>query len=123
MPLTGKEYAIIEILSLRKGLTLSKEVIMGHLYGGRDEPELKIVDVFICKLRRKMNALKAHPIETVWGRGYVLREPDTKTASLAPEVADLTDDPPTGYVPNITLNKHRRDRKAQSAVRILVPAT
>lgn len=100
--LTGKEYALVEVLSLRKGTTLSKQVLMGHLYGGRDEPEMKIVDVFICKLRKKLTAANAHPIETVWGRGYVLRDPDSKTAmSMAAEMADLSDDPPSGFVPNI----------------------
>lgn len=134
MYLTGKEYALVELLSLRKGTTLSKETIMGHLYGGRDEPEMKIVDVFICKLRKKMNAVHAHPIETVWGRGYVLRDPDAKTSmSMAAEVASLADDPPTGFVSNITLNKFKERQKipyagkerkeAAKAVRIPLPAT
>ena len=80
--LTGKEYQMLELLSLRKGTTLTKEMFLNHLYGGMDEPELKIIDVFICKLRKKLNAaLGRQPgdpdyIETVWGRGYVLREPD-----------------------------------------------
>ena len=75
--LTGKEYGIIELLSLRKGTTLTKEMFLNHLYGGMDEPELKIIDVFICKLRKKLaNASEGRNfIETVWGRGYVLREP------------------------------------------------
>lgn len=75
--LTGKEYAILELLSLRKGTTLTKEMFLNHLYGGIDEPELKIIDVFICKLRRKLSeALDGQDcIETVWGRGYVLRDP------------------------------------------------
>ena len=75
--LTGKEYGILELLSLRKGTTLTKEMFLNHLYGGMDEPELKIVDVFICKLRKKLAAatLGESYIETVWGRGYVLREP------------------------------------------------
>jgi two-component system cell cycle response regulator CtrA len=74
--LTGKEYAIVELLSLRKGTTLTKEMFLNHLYGGMDEPELKIIDVFICKLRRKLaEALNGEDyIETVWGRGYVLRD-------------------------------------------------
>lgn len=73
--LTGKEYAILELLSLRKGSTLTKEMFLNHLYGGIDEPELKIIDVFICKLRKKLcDALGGENyIETVWGRGYVLR--------------------------------------------------
>jgi two-component system cell cycle response regulator CtrA len=74
--LTGKEYSILELLSLRKGTTLTKEMFLNHLYGGIDEPELKIVDVFICKLRKKLaTATRGDQyIETVWGRGYVLRE-------------------------------------------------
>jgi two-component system, cell cycle response regulator CtrA len=76
--LTGKEYAILELLSLRKGTTLTKEMFLNHLYGGMDEPELKIIDVFICKLRKKIAEATGgdHYIETVWGRGYVLREPE-----------------------------------------------
>ena len=76
--LTGKEYAILEMLSLRKGMTLTKEMFLTHLYGGRDEPELKIIDVFICKLRKKLHQAGAPAsgcIETVWGRGYSLRDP------------------------------------------------
>lgn len=76
--LTGKEYSILELLALRKGTTLTKEIFLNHLYGGMDEPELKIIDVFICKLRRKLaDALGTdNYIETVWGRGYVLQDPD-----------------------------------------------
>ena len=75
--LTGKEYAMLELLSLRKGTTLTKEMFLNHLYGGMDEPELKIIDVFICKLRKKLSHAcgGANYIETVWGRGYVLRDP------------------------------------------------
>ena len=75
--LTGKEYGILELLSLRKGTTLTKEMFLNHLYGGMDEPELKIIDVFVCKLRKKLaNATNGENyIETVWGRGYVLRDP------------------------------------------------
>jgi len=76
--LTGKEYQMLELLSLRKGTTLTKEMFLNHLYGGMDEPELKIIDVFICKLRKKLDAASGgqNYIETVWGRGYVLREPE-----------------------------------------------
>src|ERR1700722_18183209 len=75
--LTGKEYQMLELLSLRKGTTLTKEMFLNHLYGGMDEPELKIIDVFICKLRKKLATASSgrNYIETVWGRGYVLREP------------------------------------------------
>jgi two-component system cell cycle response regulator CtrA len=81
--LTGKEYGILELLSLRKGTTLTKEMFLNHLYGGMDEPELKIIDVFVCKLRKKLAAATGgmNYIETVWGRGYVLRDP-------APELED-----------------------------------
>jgi two-component system cell cycle response regulator CtrA len=77
--LTSKEYAILELLVLRQGATLSKETFLNHLYGGLDEPEIKIIDVFVCKLRKKLQeALGSEDedyIETVWGRGYVLRDP------------------------------------------------
>lgn len=76
--LTGKEYQMLELLSLRKGTTLTKEMFLNHLYGGMDEPELKIIDVFICKLRKKLSVATEgdNHIETVWGRGYVLRDPE-----------------------------------------------
>jgi len=80
--LTGKEYQMLELLSLRKGTTLTKEMFLNHLYGGMDEPELKIIDVFICKLRKKLQvSAGAHHIETVWGRGYVLRDPQEGSAA------------------------------------------
>ncbi len=76
--LTGKEYGILELLSLRKGTTLTKDMFLNHLYGGMDEPEVKIIDVFICKLRKKLETAAGgeNYIETVWGRGYVLRDPE-----------------------------------------------
>ncbi|MGB2573688.1 MAG: response regulator transcription factor CtrA [Henriciella sp.] len=83
--LTGKEYQMFELLSLRKGTTLTKEMFLNHLYGGMDEPELKIIDVFICKLRKKLAEATGgqHHIETVWGRGYVLRDPKMKAEAFA----------------------------------------
>jgi len=77
--LTGKEYGILELLSLRKGTILTKEMILNHLYAGMNEPEIKIIDVFVCKLRKKLAQATGgnHYIETVWGRGYVLRDPAT----------------------------------------------
>ena len=79
--LTGKEYGILELLSLRKSTTLTKEMFLNHLYGGINEPELKIIDVFVCKLRKKLAQATGgnHYIETVWGRGYRLRDPDLGT--------------------------------------------
>ncbi len=83
--LTGKEYQMLELLSLRKGTTLTKEMFLNHLYGGMDEPELKIIDVFICKLRKKLSEATVgdNYIETVWGRGYVLRDPEPAVRSHA----------------------------------------
>jgi two-component system cell cycle response regulator CtrA len=83
--LTGKEYQMLELLSLRKGTTVSKEMFLSNLYSGMDEPEIKIIDVFICKLRKKLaNASSGKDyIETVWGRGYVLREPNAVEAKIS----------------------------------------
>ena len=87
--LTGKEYQMLELLSLRKGTTLTKEMFLNHLYGGMDEPELKIIDVFICKLRKKLSEATAgdNYIETVWGRGYVLRDPEPSRAEDPQQIA------------------------------------
>jgi len=84
--LTGKEYGVLELLSLRKGITLGKEMFLNHLYGGMDEPELKIIDAFVCKLRKKLMAATGgdHYIETVWGRGYVMRDPVLAGDQLKP---------------------------------------
>ena len=87
--LTGKEYAILELLVLRKGMVLTKEAFLNHLYGGMDEPEMKIIDVFICKLRKKLAQAGAdNLIGTVWGRGYMIREP-----AIAPEQIPATNAP------------------------------
>lgn len=83
--LTSKEYGILELLTLRKGSLLTKEMFLNHLYGGIDEPDLKIIDVFVCKLRKKLAEATDgfNYIETVWGRGYILRE---DTEEDAPEL-------------------------------------
>ena len=83
--LTGKEYQMLELLSLRKGTPLSKEMFLNHLYGGIDEPEVKIIDVFICKLRKKLaNASNGKNfVETLWGRGHVLRDPVEEEARIS----------------------------------------
>jgi len=77
VPLTRKEYQMLELLSLRKGTMVTKEMFLNQLYGGMDEPVIKIIDVFICKLRKKLSAASNGKdyIETVWGQGYTLREP------------------------------------------------
>ena len=78
LSLSNKEYAILEVLTMRQGTTITKEMFLNHLYGGLDEPELKIVDVFVCKLRKKLAQATGSEkyIETIWGRGYVLRNPE-----------------------------------------------
>jgi two-component system cell cycle response regulator CtrA len=83
--LTGKEYAMLELLSLRKGMTLTKEMFLNHLYGGIDEPEVKIIDVFMCKLRKKLAGASGgkNYIETVWGRGYLLRHPTEEAVKIS----------------------------------------
>ena len=87
--LTVKEYGILELLSLRKGTTLTKEMFLNHLYDGMGEPKLKIIDVFVCKLRKKLAQATggSHYIETVWGRGYVLRDPEVRSGNPAPGIA------------------------------------
>ncbi|MBQ4472447.1 MAG: response regulator transcription factor [Alphaproteobacteria bacterium] len=76
LPLTGKEYALMELLALKKGSTVSKDQFLTHLYGGMDEPEVKIIDVFFCKIRSKIKELSGGEdyITTVWGRGYILQD-------------------------------------------------
>jgi two-component system cell cycle response regulator CtrA len=80
--LTGKEYAIVEALALRKGSALTKEALMNHLYNGLDEPEVKIIDVFVCKVRKKLMLAGAPGrIQTIWGRGYALSDPNPVKAA------------------------------------------
>jgi two-component system cell cycle response regulator CtrA len=83
--LTGKEYQMLELLSLRRGTTITKEMFLSQLYGGMDEPEIKIIDVFMCKIRRKLAIASGGKdyIETVWGRGYLLREPEEVSAKMS----------------------------------------
>ena len=82
--LTDKEYRMLELLSLRRGTTITKEMFLSELYGGMDEPEIKIIDVFMCKIRKKLATASGGKdyIETVWGRGYLLREPEEVKAQL-----------------------------------------
>ncbi|CUH83110.1 response regulator transcription factor CtrA [Thalassovita mediterranea] len=103
--LTGKEYQMLELLSLRKGTTLTKEMFLNHLYGGMDEPELKIIDVFICKLRKKLSVATdgENYIETVWGRGYVLRDPEEERVALENLSADRRGGEDAVAVPDLAL--------------------
>ncbi len=70
--ITRTEWGMLELLALHRGKPVSKERIMSHLYGGEDGPEQKIIDVYACKLRRKLGEAGIY-IETVWGRGYRLQ--------------------------------------------------
>jgi two-component system cell cycle response regulator CtrA len=83
--LTGKEYQMLELLSLRKGTTITKEMFLNQLYGGMDEPEIKIIDVFMCKIRKKLTVASGGKdyIETVWGRGYLLRDPQAVKVKMS----------------------------------------
>ena len=90
--LTGKEYAILELMVLRKGMVLTKEAFLNHLYGGIDEPEMKIIDVFICKLRKKLAQAGAdNLVGTVWGRGYMLRDPASHSAIAAASLGAVSE--------------------------------
>jgi two-component system cell cycle response regulator CtrA len=98
--LTGKEYAMLELMALRKGSLITKEMFLNHLYGGMDEPEIKIIDVFICKLRKKLTAAGCEPIATVWGRGYILRgEEEVESPSLAPELQEMARGEGVEFIP------------------------
>jgi two-component system cell cycle response regulator CtrA len=91
--LTSKEYGILELLVLRKGSLLTKEMFLNHLYGGIDEPDLKIIDVFVCKLRKKLAKVTngTNYIETVWGRGYILKE-DGSSPMAGGELHHITEE-------------------------------
>ncbi len=89
LSLTGKEYSLLELLVLRRGMVVTKEAFLNHLYGGMDEPEAKIIDVFVCKLRRKLAEAGASDlIGTVWGRGYMIRA-GTEADRNAPGQAEV----------------------------------
>jgi two-component system cell cycle response regulator CtrA len=113
--LTRKEYQMLELLSLRKGAPLTKEMFLNHLYGGMDEPEPKIIDVFICKLRKKLvNASDGKDyIETLWGRGYVLREPNELRCLDGEQFAHPTDKPVKARFPSVVILKVRETVRAQ----------
>ena len=82
--LTNREYATLELLVLRKGSVVSKDAFLSHLYGGMDEPEMKIIDVFVCKVRKKLQAAGAgHLLGTVWGRGFILRDEESRAPALS----------------------------------------
>jgi two-component system, cell cycle response regulator CtrA len=85
VPLTGREYDFLQVMMLHKGVLLTKERFLSGLYADAEEaPNLKIVDVFVCKLRRKLAAFgAAEMIRTVWGRGHVLFDPSPSAVAEA----------------------------------------
>jgi len=89
--LTPSEYKVLELLSLRKNSVLTKEMCLNHLYNGLKEPEVKIIDVFICKLRKKLAQASdgRNPIETVWGGGYMLRDTPSRTEAARTQLEPL----------------------------------
>ena len=94
--LTARETAVLELMMLRKGLVITKDMLLNHLYGGMDEPEMKIIDVFVCKVRKRLDrAGLCNAIETVWGHGYIMRSPATLTPAARAATAG---DPPTQLV-------------------------
>jgi two-component system cell cycle response regulator CtrA len=77
--LTRKEYLVLELLVRRNGI-VEKETFLSHLYSdGRYKPEIRMIDVFISKLRKKLaQAGAANLITTIRSRGYMLRKPTTE---------------------------------------------
>lgn len=114
LPLTGKEYSILELMAMRQGSALTKEMFLNHLYGGMDEPDLKIIDVFICKLRKKLYELTGEEgyIETLWGRGYTLRDPKERAAEEAEKKA-LAEKLANMPRPKVVVIKQKRPRRSR----------
>jgi two-component system cell cycle response regulator CtrA len=109
--LTNKQYQVLELLALRKGAIITQEAFLNHIYGGLDEPEIGTIKAVISMLRKKLRAVRSHPIDTIWGRGYVLQ--DHKPAvDMSSEVRSLTDEPPTGYVSDRTFSSLKMGARA-----------
>lgn len=85
VPLTRKEYALFELIAIRNGRLARTEAILDNLYGGLEEPEFKVVDVFVCKLRKKLSEATGglNFIETVWGEGFKLIKEEPASAQRA----------------------------------------
>ena len=85
LPLSRREYSVLELLFLRQGTILTKGTFLNHLYCGVEEPEMKSIDVIVCRLRKKLAAAGVPAlIDTVWGSGYILREPPAPPAVAKP---------------------------------------
>jgi two-component system cell cycle response regulator CtrA len=124
--LSGKEYQMLELLSLRKGTMITKEMFINHLYGGMDEPDFKIIDVFICKLRKKLVHASngKNFIHTVWGNGYVLREPlEDSPFGLTPATTPMNFDRDSARPRMISTRQRAMVRAARCATRIITIPT
>ena len=86
-PSNGQRIPNVGIAVPAQGNDPDERDFLNHLYGGMVEPELKIIDVFVCKLRKKLVEATGEDscIQTVWGRGYVLKDPlpDIATQKIA----------------------------------------
>jgi two-component system, cell cycle response regulator CtrA len=88
LSITRKEFAVLELLFMKQGSIVNKGTFLNHLYTGVEEPEMKTVDVLICRLRKKLVAAGApNLIETVWGCGYILHDPTNALGDLVPIAA------------------------------------
>ena len=75
--LSPRELAVLELLLLREGRVVSKEHIVNHLYGWGDEVGANAIEVYVYRLRKKLEPLGCE-IRTVRGMGYLVEHADTK---------------------------------------------
>ena len=101
IPLTRSEFTILEALALRAGRLVPRELLLDALYHRADQPDAKIIDVFMTKLRGALRLFGAPPdlIGTVWGRGYILPTPYPAGAAMPEHNAALVRHMPRGHTP------------------------
>lgn len=88
--LTPREQQVFLFLASHVGHACTKEMLLEHLYGGWGEPELKIIDVFVCKLRKKLTGTSLEGcIKTIWGRGYTIGEPESALRLVESTVSQM----------------------------------
>lgn len=82
IPFTFREYQLLELFFLNKGKLVTREKIMNHLYDHDNEPDQKIIDVLVCKIRHRLRGALGDQavIETVWGLGYRTNDCQQKTS-------------------------------------------
>ncbi|SFK15149.1 winged helix-turn-helix domain-containing protein [Falsiroseomonas stagni] len=82
--ITRREFDVLEMLFLRRGSLVTKADFLQRLYGSDEGPDSRTLDVFICKVRRKLAAAGAAEfIRTAWGRGYMAEEPPLSAIAAA----------------------------------------